>query len=48
MLEDGAIVEVGSHDDLRRAGGRYAAPWDAFEQHHDATGLAAAGSPSRP
>jgi ATP-binding cassette, subfamily B, bacterial len=30
VLESGRIVEVGSHDDLLRAGGTYAALWSAF------------------
>jgi ATP-binding cassette subfamily B protein len=32
VVEDGRIVEDGSHDELVAAGGRYAALWDAFDQ----------------
>ncbi|MCU1479254.1 MAG: transporter ATP-binding protein [Subtercola sp.] len=31
VLHDGRIAEVGSHDDLLAAGGRYATMWQAFE-----------------
>jgi ATP-binding cassette subfamily B protein len=31
VLHQGQIVEVGSHDELRALGGRYASMWDAFE-----------------
>jgi ATP-binding cassette subfamily B protein len=31
VLHNGQIAEVGSHDELRSLGGRYAAMWDAFE-----------------
>jgi ATP-binding cassette, subfamily B, bacterial len=31
VLHHGQIVEVGSHDELRALGGRYASMWDAFE-----------------
>ena len=31
VLHNGEAVEVGSHDELRAAGGRYASMWDAFE-----------------
>ena len=31
VLADGGIAEVGSHDELLAAGGRYAAMWRAFE-----------------
>jgi ATP-binding cassette subfamily B protein len=31
VLHDGEAVEVGSHDELRARGGRYASMWDAFE-----------------
>ena len=31
VLHDGEAVEVGSHDELRALGGRYASMWDAFE-----------------
>ena len=32
VLHQGRIAEVGSHDELRALGGRYASMWDAFEQ----------------
>ncbi|RFA11120.1 ABC transporter ATP-binding protein [Subtercola boreus] len=31
VLHDGRIAEVGSHDELLAAGGRYASMWEAFE-----------------
>jgi len=31
VLDHGRIAEIGSHDELRAAGGRYAAMWEAFE-----------------
>jgi ATP-binding cassette subfamily B protein len=31
VLHDGEAAEVGSHDELRALGGRYASMWDAFE-----------------
>ena len=31
VLHHGQVVEVGSHDELRALGGRYASMWDAFE-----------------
>jgi ATP-binding cassette subfamily B protein len=31
VLDRGAIAEIGSHDELLTAGGRYAAMWQAFE-----------------
>jgi ATP-binding cassette subfamily B protein len=31
VLQGGQIAEVGSHDELRALGGRYASMWDAFE-----------------
>ena len=31
VLHDGEATEVGSHDELRALGGRYASMWDAFE-----------------
>lgn len=33
VMERGAIVEQGTHDELRRAGGRYAALWAAWSRH---------------
>ncbi|MEZ7127945.1 ABC transporter ATP-binding protein [Nonomuraea sp. AD125B] len=33
VMEDGRVVERGSHDDLRAAGGRYAAHWSAWTDH---------------
>jgi ATP-binding cassette subfamily B protein len=38
VLHEGAVAEVGSHDELRMAGGRYAAMWDAFQLSADRTG----------
>ncbi len=32
VLHQGVITEVGSHEELRARGGRYASMWDAFEQ----------------
>jgi ATP-binding cassette subfamily B protein len=31
VLHAGQVVEVGSHDELRQLGGRYASMWEAFE-----------------
>ena len=31
VLHNGEAAEVGSHDELRALGGRYASMWDAFE-----------------
>ena len=31
VVDDGRIVEDGSHDELVAAGGRYAELWDAFD-----------------
>ena len=31
VVDDGQVVEDGSHEDLVAAGGRYAALWDAFD-----------------
>jgi len=31
VLHDGAIVEIGSQDELLESGGRYAAMWNAYE-----------------
>ncbi|QYC39001.1 Putative multidrug export ATP-binding/permease protein [Nonomuraea coxensis DSM 45129] len=33
VMEDGRVVERGSHADLRAAGGRYAAHWSAWSDH---------------
>ncbi len=33
VMEDGRVVERGSHADLRAAGGRYAAHWSAWTDH---------------
>jgi ATP-binding cassette subfamily C protein len=33
VMERGAIVEQGTHDELRNAGGRYAALWSAWSRH---------------
>ncbi|MEV0390133.1 ABC transporter ATP-binding protein [Nonomuraea sp. NPDC050643] len=33
VMEDGRVVERGSHDDLRAAGGRYATHWAAWTDH---------------
>jgi ATP-binding cassette subfamily B protein len=35
ILEDGKILESGSHNELLRAGGRYAAGWDAQRHAYD-------------
>ncbi|MCL2614240.1 MAG: ABC transporter ATP-binding protein/permease [Nocardioidaceae bacterium] len=40
VLDHGAVAEVGSHDELLDAGGRYAAMWRAFD-------TASAGDPAR-
>jgi ATP-binding cassette subfamily B protein len=32
VVDDGRVVEQGTHDELLAAGGRYAAMWRAFEQ----------------
>ncbi|MFI9103582.1 ABC transporter ATP-binding protein [Streptomyces fildesensis] len=37
VLEDGRVVESGSHDELRAAGGPYAALWQAWSQHRGGT-----------
>jgi ATP-binding cassette subfamily B protein len=44
VLHNGEAVEVGSHDELRAAGGRYASMWDAFE----ITGQEVAGAARTP
>jgi ATP-binding cassette subfamily B protein len=31
VLHDGGVAEVGTHDELRAQGGRYASMWEAFE-----------------
>lgn len=33
VMERGAVVEQGTHDELRRSGGRYAALWSAWSRH---------------
>ena len=33
VVHDGRIVELGSHDELVAAGGRYAAMYDTWERH---------------
>ncbi|PSL01810.1 ABC-type multidrug transport system fused ATPase/permease subunit [Haloactinopolyspora alba] len=35
VMEEGRIVELGSHDDLLRAGGAYAALWNSWHGHPD-------------
>ena len=37
VVEDGAISELGSHDDLVAAGGSYAALWDSWNGHQRET-----------
>jgi len=34
VLSDGLIVEIGTHDDLVRAGGRYSEMWAAHHGQH--------------
>ena len=36
VMAEGRIVESGTHDELRAAGGRYAALWDAWSDHRTA------------
>jgi ATP-binding cassette subfamily B protein len=54
VLADGAIVERGRHADLLAAGGRYAAMWQAQQEHSgagavaDPAGAAAVSSPLLP
>ncbi|SEH01168.1 ATP-binding cassette, subfamily C [Nonomuraea solani] len=36
VMEDGRVVERGSHEDLRAAGGRYATHWAAWTDHQSA------------
>ena len=38
MLDHGSVAEVGTHDELIAAGGRYAAMWQAFEVVGNAAG----------
>jgi ATP-binding cassette subfamily B protein len=45
VLDHGEVVEVGSHDELLAANGRYAAMWTAFEQAGDAGERSSAASP---
>jgi ATP-binding cassette subfamily B protein len=46
VLHGGQVAEVGSHDELRALGGRYASMWDAFEstEHRVESGKARAAS----
>ncbi|GAA3291437.1 hypothetical protein GCM10020295_08290 [Streptomyces cinereospinus] len=37
VLEAGRVVETGTHDELRAAGGRYAAIWQAWSATRDTT-----------
>ena len=36
VVHDGAIVELGSHDELVALGGRYAELYDTWSSHHAA------------
>ena len=44
VLHHGQIAEVGTHDELRALGGRYASMWDAFELSGQKTGAAVSGT----
>jgi ATP-binding cassette subfamily B protein len=44
VLEHGRLVEHGPHDELVRAGGRYAALWDSWRSGGGAPGFGAAGA----
>ncbi|MFE3453508.1 ABC transporter ATP-binding protein [Nonomuraea sp. NPDC059194] len=35
LLEEGRVAETGTHDELVRAGGRYAALWEAWSDHRE-------------
>ncbi|WP_431896073.1 ABC transporter ATP-binding protein [Nonomuraea sp. bgisy101] len=35
LLEEGRVAETGTHDELVRAGGRYAALWEAWSGHRE-------------
>jgi ABC-type multidrug transport system fused ATPase/permease subunit len=37
VLEEGCVVEDGSHEELLESGGRYSELWDAFRQSQHAT-----------
>jgi ABC-type multidrug transport system fused ATPase/permease subunit len=32
VIESGRVIEQGTHEDLREAGGRYAQLWEAFDR----------------
>ncbi|GII63981.1 multidrug ABC transporter permease [Sphaerisporangium krabiense] len=46
VMDDGRVVESGGHDDLRAAGGPYAALWEAWSDAR--SGLPSAHDPSTP